>query len=191
MAEAVRALTSSGPAVLFLGDRTLRADGLSLADRISARTGARLLAQVSNARMERGAGRVAIERLPYPVDLALGALKDVRHLVVVGTTEPVAFFAYPGKPSRLAPEGCQVTVLARPQDDQIDALERLADALRAAEASPPAHAPRPDLPSAGALGPDTLALALGALLPEGRHRVRRIGDDGPELLSGNPLRAAP
>jgi hypothetical protein len=33
-----------------------------------------MLAQVSNARMERGAGRAFVERLPYPVDAGLAAL---------------------------------------------------------------------------------------------------------------------
>ncbi|WP_375460168.1 acetolactate synthase large subunit [uncultured Enterovirga sp.] len=165
--EAARVLRSGEPAMLFLGDRAVRADGLALADRIAARTGARMLAQVSNARMERGAGRVPIERLPYPVDAALAALAGVRHLVVVGTTQPVAFFAYPNKPSLLAPPDCEVLVLAEPAEDQVDALARLADALGAAAPSVRPGSPPPAVPTAGALDGDTLAQALGALLPEG------------------------
>ena len=60
---------------------------------------ARLVAQTLSARVERGAGRVAPERLPYPVDAALETLAGTRHLLLVGTKAPVAFFAYPGKPS--------------------------------------------------------------------------------------------
>ena len=51
--------------------RALRAANLDNAGRIAAATGARLLSQTSNARVERGAGRVAVDRVPYPVDIAL------------------------------------------------------------------------------------------------------------------------
>ena len=164
---AATALRSGEPAVLFLGDRTLRQEGLGLADRIVAKTGARMLAQVSNARMERGAGRVAIERLPYPIDAALKALDGVKHLVVVGTTAPVAFFAYPDKPSALAPPDCAVSVLAGPEEDQLDALARLAEALGADEPAPPATGSRPELPTRGPVESESIARLLGALLPEG------------------------
>jgi len=162
--QAVEALRSGEPALLLLGDRSLRERGLACAARIAAATGARVMAQTSNARMERGAGRFAVERLPYAVDLALAALKDLKHLILVGSTAPVAFFAYPGKPGTLFPEGCAIHALARPDDDQIDALERLVDAL-GAPAVPAKTAARPGLPS-GPLNPDSIALVLGALLPE-------------------------
>ncbi|WP_299567412.1 acetolactate synthase large subunit [Enterovirga sp.] len=167
IAAAAAALRSGQPAVLFLGGRAVREEGLRLADRIAAKTGVRLLAQVSNARMERGAGRVPIERLPYPVDQALAALAGTRHLIIVGTTVPVAFFAYPGKPSLLAPADCETSILAEPAEDQLDALRRLADELGAdAPSARPALA-RPVPPTTGGLVPDTIARTLGALLPEG------------------------
>ena len=165
-AAAAAALRSGEPAALLLGDRTLRAEGLALAGCIAAATGARFMAQVSNARIERGAGRVPIERLPYPVDAAVAALAGLKHLIVVGTTPPVAFFAYPGKPSLLAPADCKIQVLADPAEDQLDCLARLADLL-GAPAAPPAAGARPAVPSAGPLDADRVGLALGALLPEG------------------------
>jgi acetolactate synthase-1/2/3 large subunit len=163
---AARALRSGEPAILFLGDRALRAEALDLADRIAAATGARLFAQVSNGRIERGAGRVPIERLPYPIDAALAALAGAKHLIVAGTTPPVAFFAYPGKPSELWPADCAIQRLAEPAEDQLDALGRLAEAVGA---GPPRDRPklaRPAIPT-GPLNADTVGLALGALLPEG------------------------
>ena len=163
---AADALRSGEPAVLFLGDRTLRQRGLDLAARIAAATGARLIAQVSNARIERGAGRQPIERLPYPVDIAVERLAGAKHLIVVGTTPPVAFFAYPGKPSQLQPEDCAIQVLADPAMDQIDALERLADLVGAPKEPPRLEGARPDVPR-GALNADTIGLALAALMPEG------------------------
>ena len=163
---AADALRSGEPAVLFLGDRTLRQEGLDLAARIAAATGARVIAQVSNARIARGAGRQPIDRLPYPVDLAVERLAGVKHLIIVGTTPPVAFFAYPNKPSELQPADCNVQVLADPAADQLDALERLADLVGAPKAAPAIRGVKPDVPT-GALNADTIGLALGVLMPEG------------------------
>lgn len=171
--EAAAALRSGEPVVILLGDRALRARGLDLAERIASATGATVKAQVSNARMERGAGRAFVDRVPYPVDAALASLAGAKHLLVIGTAAPVAFFAYPGKPSELAPPDCRVQVVASPAEDQLDALERLAESVagtasaeRPGVARPAVGRSRPVIPQ-GALDSDTIALALGALLPEG------------------------
>ena len=162
---AVRALRSGAPTMLILSGPALRAGPLAAAAGILAATGARMMAQTSNARVERGAGRTPITRVPYPVDQAVESLAGVRHLILVGAVPPVGFFAYPGKPGRLYPADCEVHVLARPEQDGPDALRRLADALGAPPAAPPATPPRPDLPR-GAVTSEALAQALAALLPE-------------------------
>ncbi len=151
----------------MLSGVALRADALHVAGRIAKATGVRLLAQQSNARMERGAGRMDIERVPYPVDQALAALKDIEHLILVGAKAPVAFFAYPGKPSSMLPEGCAVLQLADPGDDLLHALQWLADELGVASSVQPdvMAFQRPDLPT-GALTPAAVATALAALMPE-------------------------
>ncbi len=160
------ALRSGAPAAILMTGRALRARGLEAAGRIAAATGARLMCQTSNARLERGAGRVAVERLHYPVDQAVAQLADLRHIVLVGAKDPVAFFAYPGKPSRLAPPECAIHCLATPHEDGILALEALAEALGATAAAPPLQTlDRPALPT-GALDPEAVGAALGALLPE-------------------------
>ena len=127
--------------------------------------GARMLSQVSNARVERGAGRASIERVPYPVDAAVKALAGLKHLVLIGAAAPVGFFAYPGKPGRLQPADCAVHVLARPEHDLADAIARLAAAL-GAEAEPGAEKPRPERVR-GAVTPEGFAQTRAALLPEG------------------------
>ena len=154
------------PTLLLLGGRTLRQQGLHLAGRIAAKTGAQLRAQTFNARVERGAGRVPVDRLPYPVDQALAALAGVKHVILVGAKAPVAFFAYPNKPSLLTPEECQIHVLALLEEDGVHALEWLADEVgarsvraRVAEYAPPS-------PASGAITPTALGASLGALLPE-------------------------
>ena len=127
IAEAARVLRSGQSTVLFLGGPAVRGLGLELAGRIFAGTGARLVAQTLSARVERGAGRVAPERLPYPVDAALETLAGTRHLLLVRTKAPVAFIAYPGKPSALRPPDCEVRTLAGPAEDIVGALEALAE----------------------------------------------------------------
>jgi acetolactate synthase I/II/III large subunit len=164
--EAAAALRSGRPTLLLLGDRALRSQALDCAAGIAEATEARLLAETSNARVERGAGRAPIARLPYPVDAALTALADVEHLILVGARAPVAFFAYPGKPSELTPPACRVHTLAAPQEDQFDALIRLADAVGARYAPTRLRQPERRTLPRGRLDGETIAAALGALLPE-------------------------
>src|ERR687890_2101643 len=114
ISRVARVLRSGEPAILFMGGQALREPGLMLAGRIAAKSGARLLAQTLNARVERGAGRVAVDFLSYPVDAAIATLAGVRHLVLVGSEAPVAFFAYPGRPSALTPPRCETHTLATP-----------------------------------------------------------------------------
>ena len=97
----------------------LRAEALEAAHRIAAATGARLMAQYANPRIERGQGRVPVERVPYALDPAMAALAGIRHLVLVGAVRPVAVFAYPDKPGYLYPADAQVHVLARPEQDPL------------------------------------------------------------------------
>ena len=164
--EIANLLRSGAPCLLFMTGAALGAAGLRAAGRIAAETGAVPLAQMSNARLERGAGRVPIDRLRYPVDQALEQLARFGHVILVGTREPAAFFAYPGKPSRLAPEGAAIHRLAGPEDDLVGALEELAERVGAPrQAAPVAGFEPPALPS-GALTGDKIALALAALMPE-------------------------
>ncbi|HYB09251.1 MAG TPA: acetolactate synthase large subunit [Alphaproteobacteria bacterium] len=164
---AARILRSGEPSLILLGGKALRAEALGLAGRIAAKTGARLMAPTSNARMARGAGRTALDRVPYPVDQALTVLKEFRHVILVSARPPVAFFGYPGKPSVLTPPGCDIQTLATAHHDVRAALVALADAVGAAKVPPPVgDAVRPAVPTGGAIAPDAVAAALGSLLPE-------------------------
>ena len=163
--QVARVLRSGEPALLMLGGATLRAGPQILARRVAATTGARLLAQWSNARVERGRGRAPLERLAYVVDQAVRQLAGVRHLILVGARDPVAFFAYPGKPGRLAPPDCTVHVLARPEQDIAEALAHLADELGAPELPVFDAGPRPEV-ARGAISPEAVACTLAALMPD-------------------------
>ena len=164
--EAAEALRSGEPTVILMTGVALREAGLDIAGGIAAKTGARLMGQMANARLERGAGRVHIERVPYPVDQALAMLADVRHLILIGAKPPVAFFAYPDKPSLLWPESCAIHALAAIGDDLIDALERLAEAVGAPRNGAAAEPLARPGPPTGALDFRSIAGSIGALLPD-------------------------
>ncbi|HEX3861904.1 MAG TPA: acetolactate synthase large subunit [Stellaceae bacterium] len=164
--EAARVLRSGEPTLILLTGRAVRADGLDLAGRIAAKTGARLIAQGSNARTQRGRGRVSVERIPYVVDQALRVLAGLKHIILVGSKMPVAFFAYPDKPSQLSPTDCQGHVLARPDEDLIAGLEMLADEVGARGTAPLVVNDPAPTPATGAITPEALGRSVGALLPE-------------------------
>ena len=183
ISEAARVLRSGEPAVLFLAGPALREPGLTLAGRIAQKTSVRLLAQTHNARVERGVGRVAVDFLPYPVDSALATLADARHLVLVGSKAPVAFFAYPDKPSTLSPPQCETHALAAPGEDVVGALEALAEELGATQ-NAPLQIREKHSPSGGAVSPGAAAAAVGALLPENAIVVEEALTAASAFMSG-------
>ncbi len=166
VARIAEVLQGDEPAALFVGGRACRADALVQASRIANTTGTKLLAETFPTRIERGAGRVPVERLAYLAEFATMQLDGIQHLIVVDSKSPVSFFAYPDKASDLVPEGCTVHTLVGQSGDPLQALTALADAVDAAEGSETLQpAIRPDLPS-GPLTADAVCQAIGALLPE-------------------------
>jgi len=163
---AARALEAGGKILLMLGTRALREEALLEAGKIVAKTGARISAEVTNGRLQRGAGRVAIERMPYPIAQALESTQGVTHLILVGARAPVAFFAYPGKPSLLYPPEAEVITLASPGEDARDALERLVERLGASKSIPALNSRNRPAPSGSALNPGSIGAILCRYLPD-------------------------
>ncbi len=153
-------------ALLFLGGGALSERGLRAASRISVATGARLLAETFPARMERGAGLAAVDRLAYLAEQAEAQLVGVEHLILAGARSPVSFFAYPGQRSDLVPDACSVAVLADQEQDEETALDLLAD-LVAAGTKPLLAAPAVRPAEPGPLTAISLANTIAASLPEG------------------------
>jgi acetolactate synthase-1/2/3 large subunit len=169
VAAAAKAIRSGKRAALMLTGRALRADALEIAGRIAAATGVRLIAQQSNGRVERGVGRVPVTRVPYPVDQALEALRDIDVLIRIGGRVPVAFFAYPGKPGRLVREDCEVIELARVGQDLKGALAWLADDLGVRSDKPAPVVSSVSVADALPTGPlteDAISLAVARMMPE-------------------------
>lgn len=160
-------LTGDGPTLILMSGAALTPAAQLAAARIAGATGADLMTATSNSRLERGAGCVALDRVPYPVDEARAALAKYRHIVLACAKPPVAFFAYPDKPSLLAPENCAFHVLADTEEDGEGALTWLAETLDAKDL-PPAlmeSLSPPTLPT-GELNGQAIATAVAALLPE-------------------------
>jgi acetolactate synthase I/II/III large subunit len=162
---AAKALQSGEPCVVLLGGSALREPGLVAARRVAEATGAKLFCETFPARLERGAGVPAIERLGYLAEFTVAQLEGARHLVLVDARAPVSFFAYPEKPSYLVPEGCEVHELASGGDDAVGALAHLADLTGAADSPTRQASHRPERPT-GDLTAEKVAHAIGALLPE-------------------------
>lgn len=147
----------AGPAVLTESQR--------LAWRIANATGAAVMADHVNGHLARGRGRLQLERVPYVMETAIKALARYKHIILVNARPPVGFFGYPGLPSVQYAPDAQLHVLSRPDQDPMEALQGLAEALNAPDAPMPDPGPRPEAVS-GAPTPEGLARTLAALMPE-------------------------
>ncbi|MDE3117240.1 MAG: acetolactate synthase large subunit, partial [Pseudomonadota bacterium] len=125
------ALKSGKRTSILMRGAALQEKGLRAAGRIAAASGARLMCDTFAPRLSRGAGRVAVERIPYFAEQIVEYLQNIEQLILVGAKPPVSFFAYPGKPSWCVPEGCAIHYLSHPHEDGVGALEAVAEALKA------------------------------------------------------------
>ncbi len=161
-----KVLESGAKTVIILEHHGVCTQALEAANRISNKTGCRIMTGTFPARVEGGAGAPQVERMPYFPEHILAALEGTRHLILVGAQTPASFFAYRATPSRLVPEGCAVHTLARIEEDAVDALNSLADRLQATE-QPITRFALADMPKPqGALTNRSMIQAIAAALPE-------------------------
>ncbi|GAB5489638.1 MAG: acetolactate synthase large subunit [Parasphingorhabdus sp.] len=128
---AAKMLKSGKKTAILMGGKANRAEGKEAASRIAEKSDCLVFADTFNARMENGAGRHHIARMPYFAEQIVASLEGVEQIILAGSQTPVSFFAYPDLPNYLVPEGCSVHVLASPNEDGVGALEVLADAIDA------------------------------------------------------------
>jgi acetolactate synthase-1/2/3 large subunit len=170
------------PTLIACGGHATRGRAVELLGRIAAHTGCRIATQFFSARIERGAGRAPLERIPYYVPTALAYLRDFKHIITVETGEPIAFFNYPGSPSQLKPPGCAVHPLVLPDEDSVAALEMLIELL-GAQNSKAVLQERSDIGiPEGKLDPTSIARALTAAIPENAILVDESLTTGRETL---------
>lgn len=162
-AMARRVKDASKPLIL-IGGSACGAQGAAAAGRLAA-LGYRVMTETFVARQSRGAGRFSPDRMLYFGEMALADLDGVDLIVLVETTTPVAFFAYPDRPSVLVPEGCEEATLCGKNGDGPAALTALADALGAPEAGLTVDLDLPERPN-GEINPYKLGASVARHMPD-------------------------
>ena len=160
--ETAKALLESGRKTgIILGKEALYGPGLIAAGQIAQATGAALFSPYASGRIERGGDLPQTKRIPFPVDAAVQMMAPYEQILLFGAAEPVAFFAYPGLPSRVMPEGCDLVNIATPREDILPAILDLAKQVEG-NTIPKNNAP---LPATGA-GPLTAETLMDTIANE-------------------------
>ncbi len=182
--HARRLLTNGRKTGLVLGNTAQHGDALETAARIAAKSGAALLGETfASSRLARGEGAPLLTPIPYEFEMAARFLKDFEQLVFVGALQPVATFAYRGKPALKSPPGCELFEMAPVEQDLADALDRLARALGAEGADVPRQARASLTPASGPLTAAAIGVSLTLLLPENAILVDEAATNGPEIMA--------
>ncbi len=163
--EVASVLMGDEPCVILMNGH-ITSDKSELADRIAQATGARVIMDTFIPRLQRGAGRAELLRLPYFGEQAAEVLEGTRHIILCSSQPPVTFFAYPDKPNWLTPEGCALHTLVERDQDVVGALGALAEKVGAdgVEANL-VTLERPELPK-GELNPMSIGASLANQFPE-------------------------
>ena len=166
--DTVASLLAKGEkAVLLLERDALRPAALEAAARIRQKTGCRLITGTFPARIDGGPGAVQVERMPYFPEQILASLEGTRHLVLVGAQAPASFFAYQNLSGRPIPADCQTVTLARIEEDAVDALLQLVDALDATHMQGQHFEKQVHKYASGPLNTRSISQVIAACLPEG------------------------
>ncbi|MBU6233115.1 MAG: acetolactate synthase large subunit [Acidobacteria bacterium] len=187
IADAVRVLRTKKTAII-LGYDGLRLPALSLAHRIGAHHGVRIMSETFPTLQDRGSGAFQPDRIIYLSEFAVGQLKECEAVVLVGAKIPVGFFGYPDIPSELLPAECEVVTLTEPGHSAVAGLEALCDELGSDPVVLP-HGSAPEAPS-GDLTTLSLAQAVAATLPADTILVDESNTGGLHLY-GQLTHAAP
>jgi acetolactate synthase I/II/III large subunit len=169
---AVEAVGKAKSPLILINGTALTEAGLAQAARLKA-AGIRVMTDTFYWKMRRGAGVFTPDRMQYFAEGAMADLEGADLMLVAGTSLPAAFFAYPGKPSLLVPEGCETLNLGGHDTDSATTLEILADALGAKEATAPAALKKPDAPK-GELNAASVGASVARHMPENAI----VSDDG-------------
>ncbi len=152
------------PAILIGGKALYDSKSLENMARLKA-AGVRVFCDTFPTRLRRGAGIFSPDRMQYFGEMAQADLAGIDLMVIAGTKAPIAFFAYPNKPSELLPDGCEPLQLSEKYEDTIEALAQLCDALTAP--APVEAAQKVEMPTpTGALNPFNCAQSIARHLPE-------------------------
>ena len=97
--------------LLLLGSTALSGASQLLAARIASHIGARLYAEVFPSVMERGSHLPPISRIPYFPDQARAMIGTPSMVILIGTSEPLAYFAQEEMAPQLIPAETKIVTL--------------------------------------------------------------------------------
>ena len=165
--EATAARLKTDKAALMIGGQALFEPLRTMVGKIAAATGCRLLCDTLIPRISKGAGAAKLDQLVYPITPKIAQLEQTSSITLVGADRPVAFFAYPGKPSTPEPANCVVSNLCASTDDIAWTLQALADAVGVSSKTQPSTyvLDLPEVPT-GRFTLEAVGQALAALIPE-------------------------
>lgn len=112
--------------LLLLGSTALSGVSQLLAARIASHIGARLYAEVFPAVMERGSHLPPISRLPYFPNQARTMIGTPSMAILIGTSEPLAYFAQEEMAAQLIPPETKIVALVAPGGPAESGLRRWA-----------------------------------------------------------------
>ncbi len=151
---------------ILISGNGLYGAGLIAAGRITTATKAKLFAPYPVTRLERGAGLPVVERVAYVLEQGIEQFKELRQLILIGASAPVAYFAYPGKKSVFTAPECEIHMLAAASEDLVGTLEALAEAVSAGGAQASVQKSEQPVLLQGNTTLPGLASVVGAVLPE-------------------------
>ncbi|MFE7117156.1 acetolactate synthase large subunit [Streptomyces sp. NPDC057654] len=181
------------PVALLIDGAGLGERGLQAAARIQKATGTAAFCPTWPARLRRGTGVPAIQPLGYRAEAVSRQLAGVEHLILVGAREPVASFAYPGRPGILTPPGTHVHhFVPEAGFDVVDALTELADTVAPDTLAvlPPTQDAAPPVVNEP-LRTENWAQVIGALLPREAIVVDESITEGMNTLAPATADSAP
>ncbi|MFI1393210.1 acetolactate synthase large subunit [Streptomyces griseoaurantiacus] len=180
------------PVALLIDGAGLSEPGLQAAARIQKATGAAAFCPTWPARIRRGAGVPAIQPLGYRAEIVGQQLAGIRNLVLIGAREPVASFAYPGRPGVLTPPGTNVHQFVPDSGfDVVEALNELADVIAPGSLETlPVPDALPDIVDEP-LRTENWAQVIGALLPHEAIIVDESITEGMDTLVPATANSAP
>lgn len=164
--RAAKALAGGGRSMIIAAGAALRAGPMESLARIAAKTGAELATPYGIGRLERGAGRVPMARLPGLIDPARKLFEGIETIVLVGTDMPAAMFAYPNKPRQMQDEGTRILSLCEDFGAVVEAIDQFEQAVGAAGTGIALEARRNIERPSGPLTADSTLVSVACAMPE-------------------------
>ena len=184
ISNAAEALKNGEKTLILLGGNALTEDCLLHVSKILSGTKCLALTEWSNTRLDRGVGLLELNRIPYVVEKALAVLENFTTIILVGAKEPVAFFAYPNKPGKLANPRCKFVQLSNNKQNAELALRLLSKKanVQNSKINIINERYRPPIPY-GPITSDGIACVLGSFIPDSAIVVDESVTTGREFFS--------